>query len=45
MMTRILVTITAYSRPASLLADLDGPVRRAAQNFMTERYLTALDDL
>lgn len=40
---RILFTITAYSRPASTLAKLGGPISRAAQNFMTQRYLQALD--
>ena len=40
---RILFTITAYSRPASTLAKLGGPVSRAAQRFMTQRYLRALD--
>lgn len=40
---RILLTITAYSRPASTLAKLGGPISRAAQRFMTQRYLQALD--
>ena len=40
---RILFTITAYSRPNSTLAKLGGPITRAAQSFMTHRYLTALD--
>ena len=40
---RILFTITAYSRPASTLAKLGGPITRAAQRFMTQRYLQALD--
>lgn len=35
-------TITAFSRPASLLARLSGPVATAAQQFMTSRYLHAL---
>lgn len=39
----ILLTITAYSRPASTLAKLGGPFSRAAQNFMTQRYPQALD--
>lgn len=39
----ILLTITAYSRPASPLARLGGPISRAAQRLMTRRYLTALD--
>ena len=42
---RILFTITAYSRPASALARLAGPISRAAQRFMTQRYLKALDRL
>jgi len=42
---RILFTITAYSRPASTLARLAGPISRAAQSFMTRRYLKALDRL
>lgn len=42
---RILFTITAYSRPASKLAKLGGPMSRAAQRFMTQRYLQALDRL
>jgi uncharacterized protein (UPF0548 family) len=40
---RILLTITAYSRPASALAKLGGPISRAAQRFMTQRYLQALE--
>jgi uncharacterized protein (UPF0548 family) len=42
---RIRLTITAVSRPASLLARLGGPVSRAAQTLMTRRYLRALDRL
>ena len=42
---RILFAITAYSRPASALAKLAGPISRAAQRFMTQRYLKALDRL
>lgn len=42
---RILFTITALSRPASTLAKLGGPLSRAAQRFMTQRYLRALDRL
>lgn len=41
----ITVTITAFSRPASLLARLGGPVTRKAQQTMTTRYLRALDRL
>ena len=40
---RILFTITAYSRPATTLARLGGPISRAAQSVMTQRYLRALD--
>ena len=40
---RIDFTITAFSRPASTLAKLGGPVSRAAQRYMTQRYLKALD--
>lgn len=40
---RIDFTITAFSRPASTLARLGGPVTRAAQRYMTQRYLMALD--
>ncbi len=42
---RILLTITAYSRPASTLAKFGGPISRAVQRFMTQRYLEALDRL
>lgn len=42
---RILFTITAHSRPASTLAKVGGPISRAAQNFMTQRYLQAMDRL
>ena len=38
-------TITAVSKPASLLARLGGPMSRAAQDRMTQRYLAALDRL
>ena len=40
---RIELVITAFSRPASTLARLGGPLSRAAQRFMTQRYLDALD--
>ncbi|HMM94031.1 DUF1990 domain-containing protein [Phycicoccus sp.] len=43
--SRIRFTITAYSRPASRLAKLGGPISLAAQSFMTQRYLRALDRL
>ena len=37
------LTISAFSRPASALARLGGPVSRRLQGFMTTRYLRALD--
>lgn len=40
---RIELTIAAFSRPASALAKLGGPVSRKAQDVMTARYLRALD--
>jgi len=40
---RIDFTITAFSRPASTFAKLGGPGTRAAQRYMTQRYLKALD--
>jgi uncharacterized protein (UPF0548 family) len=40
---RVTLTITAISRPASTLARLGGPLTRAAQRWMTQRYLGALD--
>ena len=36
------LTVSAFSRPASRLARLGGPVSTAAQHFMTARYLRAL---
>jgi uncharacterized protein (UPF0548 family) len=36
-------TITAFSRAASPLARMGGPVTRRVQEMMTERYLRALD--
>lgn len=41
----ITLTITAFSRPASRLARLGGPLSRRAQQGMTSRYLRALDRL
>ena len=35
-------TVTAFSRPATLLAKLGGPVGQLAQNLLTDRYLKAL---
>jgi uncharacterized protein (UPF0548 family) len=37
------LTVTAFSRPASRLARLGGPLSRRVQHTMTERYLRALD--
>ncbi|MEV6605056.1 DUF1990 domain-containing protein [Kutzneria sp. NPDC051319] len=34
--------VTAFSRPATLLAKLGGPVGRLAQNLLTDRYLASL---
>lgn len=39
------LTISAFSRPASRLARLGGPISRTVQRVMTERYLRALDRL
>ena len=38
-------TVTGVSRPASRLARLGGPISRAVQDWMTQRYLAALDSL
>ncbi|GGM87447.1 hypothetical protein GCM10009721_10450 [Terrabacter tumescens] len=38
-------TVTGFSRPASLLARLGGPLGRTAQDRTTRRYLEALDRL
>jgi uncharacterized protein (UPF0548 family) len=35
-------TVTAFSKPATLLAKLGGPFPRMAQNLVTDRYLKAL---
>ena len=35
-------TVTAFSRPATLLAKLGGPVGQLAQNLLTDRYLKGL---
>jgi uncharacterized protein (UPF0548 family) len=40
---RVDFTITAISRPATLLAKVGGPLTSAAQRIMTRRYLRALD--
>ena len=37
------IAITAFSRPASPLATLGGPLTRRVQHVMTTRYLRALD--
>jgi len=36
-------TVTAFSRPATVLARIGGPGSRAIQRLMTNRYLRALD--
>lgn len=36
-------TITAFSRPATLLAKIGGPLTRQCQRAMTRRYLNAMD--
>lgn len=36
-------TITAFSRPASVLSRVGGPVARRVQDLVTERYLRAID--
>jgi uncharacterized protein (UPF0548 family) len=38
----IAFTIIAFSRPASILAELAGPIGRIVQDAMTTRYLRAL---
>ena len=38
------MTITAFSRPATLLPRLAGPVGRRAQAWMTDRYLSVVSD-
>jgi uncharacterized protein (UPF0548 family) len=38
-------TVSAFSRPATRIARLGGPISSAAQYRMTSRYLRALDDL
>jgi uncharacterized protein (UPF0548 family) len=40
---RVSLTITAFSRPATALARLAGPVGRRAQRAITHRYLRSLD--
>lgn len=42
---RVMFTITAFSRPATPLARLGGPLGTVVQDAMTRRYLTALDRL
>jgi uncharacterized protein (UPF0548 family) len=37
------LTVSAFSRPASALAKLGGPLSRRAQELTTDRYLHALD--
>lgn len=38
-------TVTGFSKPASFLTRLGGPISRAVQDWMTQRYLVALDRL
>ncbi len=38
---RVTFTISAFSRPASMLARLGGPLSRGVQRWMTDRYLRA----
>lgn len=40
---RVRLTVSAVSRPATLLARVGGPVSRAVQQWMTRRYLRVLD--
>ena len=42
---RIRLTIEAYSRAASALASVGGPISRVAQDLMTRRYLQALNSI
>ncbi|TCJ28045.1 DUF1990 family protein [Nocardioides jejuensis] len=37
------LTVRVFSRPATRLARIGGPMTRAVQNWMTRRYLRALD--
>jgi uncharacterized protein (UPF0548 family) len=39
----VVFSVTAFSRPASLLAKAGGPISRLVQDAMTTRYLHALD--
>lgn len=41
---RITFTIRSFSRPATALTKLSGPVGRAAQSAVTARYLAAIDE-
>lgn len=40
---RVTFTVAAFSRPATTLAQVAGPVARRAQAAMTNRYLTAIE--
>jgi uncharacterized protein (UPF0548 family) len=40
---RVVLTVTAFSRPASRRAKLVGPIGRRLQDVMTARYLSALE--
>jgi uncharacterized protein (UPF0548 family) len=39
----LVATVTAFSRPATFLARMGGPISRAIQRLMTKRYLQVLD--
>lgn len=41
----VIATVSAFSRPASALARLGGPVTRRAQRWMAQRYVDALREL
>jgi uncharacterized protein (UPF0548 family) len=41
----VVLTVTAFSRPASALARLGGPVTRRVQAWMTQQYVRKLRDL
>ena len=40
----VVLRITAFSRPASALSRLGGPLTRWVQDWMTERYLAAVSE-
>jgi len=39
---KVTLNVTAFSRPATLLAKVGSPVSRAVQEYVTRRYLQAL---